>query len=91
MIVARQPTYRELFRVGDLVEVGQAPLDGEIHPQWLIGTVSKATTRLYVRHPGAGVSVYDRADYNRGVVRKAGLHRVSLGAPTAAGDSERRK
>lgn len=76
----RQKTYRELFQLGDIVEVAQAPLDGETQPQWLRGRVIAISTRLHVNHGGPGHMAYDRADYNKGHIRKAASPtRVSIG------------
>jgi hypothetical protein len=68
--MAKQKTYRELFSVGDIVEVAQAPHDGDTDFQWLAGKVIKITTRLHVQHGGPGHMAYARADYNRGWIRK---------------------
>ncbi len=68
--MAKQPSYRELFRVGDVVEVAHAPLDGETETQWLRGKVIKISTRLHVAHGGPGHMAYERADYNKGIIRK---------------------
>jgi hypothetical protein len=70
--MTRQPTYRQLFNVGDVVEVAQAPKDGETKPNWITGRVIKISTRLHVRHGGPGHFAYDRAMYNRGEIRKKG-------------------
>jgi len=66
----RQPTYRELFCVGDVVEVAQAPRDGETKLQWLRGRVIRISTQLHVQHGGPGHMAYPRAMYSRGHIRK---------------------
>lgn len=67
----KQPMYRELFRVGDVVEVAHAPRDGETQPEWIRGKVIKISTRLHIEFPGwSGHNAYPRADYNKGLIRK---------------------
>lgn len=55
--------------VGDLVEVAQAPRDGETEPQWWRGRVTRINTSLIVDH-GKTQMAYGRAMYNRGEIRK---------------------
>ena len=67
----KQPSYRELFYVGEVVEVASAPRDGETTLTWTRGKVIKISTRLHVAFSGlAGHMAYERADYNRGHIRK---------------------
>ena len=71
--MGKQPSYKQLFQVGDIVEVAQAPLDGETEPQWLRGVVIKISTRLHVQHGSSGGHMaYERSDYNRGLIRRRG-------------------
>lgn len=69
--MAKQEPYKELFRVGEIVEVAHAPREGESEPEWIRGTVAHISTRLHVAHEGLNYHVaYPRADYNRGLIRK---------------------
>lgn len=69
--MAKQPSYRDLFRVGDVVEVAHAPTEGGTATRWERGTVTKITTRLHVEHDGWSYEMaYERADYNKGIIRK---------------------
>lgn len=69
--MAKQETYKQMFRVGDLVEVAHAPREGERELEWVRGTVIKISTRLHVQYPGQdGHMAYDRAMFNRGHIRR---------------------
>lgn len=69
--MAKQKTYKELFRVGEDVEVAHAPRDGESEPAWERGRVARITTHLHVAYGRLDYHMaYLRADYNRGLIRK---------------------
>jgi hypothetical protein len=69
--MAKQKTYKQLFLVGDIVQVAHAPRDGESEPEWVRGRVVKISTRLHVAYDGLDHHMaYERAMYNRGEIRK---------------------
>lgn len=66
----KQKTYKELFRIGDLVEVAQEPRDGDGVVRWLPGQVAEVSAQLHVDHGGPGRATYEIAALDHGRVRK---------------------